>query len=143
MSPHRDPHGPDFDARWRELTRRARSAAPADSTGAARSTSRSPSLSTTPSSVALANLVRAARERELEAVPFLSPRSAWALAAAAALLTVWFAPRALSTDDSRPMLDVAQAPVLPPPPSLPPPPALEAPSYYLAKAEAAWKEFTP
>jgi hypothetical protein len=137
-------HGHDFEARWRELTRRARSAAPADSAGAAHSPGQSTSQSTSQSSVALANLVHAAREREAEAVPFLPPRSAWALAAVAALLTVWFAPRALSTDDARPMLDVAQAPArLPPPPSLPPPPALEAPSYYLAKAEAAWKEFTP
>lgn len=113
----------EFDARWSELARRARSERV--------------------NLTALADLARQARTREPEPLPLVEPRVARALAVVAALVTAVCAPLALRDLEPAHAAALTRAPALPSPPRLPPPPSLEAPSVYVAMASDAWREFTP
>ncbi len=108
---------PGFDRRWLELARTARTGPRAE-----------------PFALEIA---RRARRREPEALPLVSARSAWWCGIAAAVVTCFLAPLAFERVELPPtVVDLS-------PPDLPPPPSLESPSYYLARAGAAWKELTP
>ncbi len=114
-----------FDARWRELAAHARE-----------------SLE---SSAIPTDLAQRARSRPPEPIPFVGPRTGWALAAAAVVLSAVLlrvAQRAETGGDER-AEPIVIVPEIPSPPSLPPPPAVEAPEHYLALARTAWRELTP
>lgn len=106
----------DFDDRWRQL---ASAAAP---------------IAAAPLP---ADLARRARQRPAEPIPFLSPRWAAALTAAAAVLTVALFPLAIS--GGAPAMEFA---VLRPP-GLPSPPTIESPGHYLALVRTALKGISP
>ena len=115
--------GSEFERRWRRLAQEAREMPRAE--------------------FAPLDISRRARRRALEALPLVSERVAWCLAATAAVITVLLAPRVFAWAVVPPTLVVITSSNMPPPPTLPPPPSLESPSYYLAAAGAAWKELTP